>query len=199
MPGKQNVQCLAHFAPNKRRKVCWRFIRRKSYSTQGGGDTFEPGVFYCVYVCVCLRGLKSELLKAKLGANHLQPVQQSTYLCAINRNSFVRTLASDVMPATLHAMSLKEIPNQLLRCEIPKHFAVTILVCRNFSSFHEKRTEKWDRKLRQLSRSCHCKEKEIRHLLIQLVDLFGIRDFIEKFVRVSLFGCQKNPIIGKNS
>ena len=32
----------------------------------------------------------------------------SIYLCAISLNSFVSTLASDVIPATLHAISLKK-------------------------------------------------------------------------------------------
>jgi hypothetical protein len=50
---------------------------------------------------------KSEIQKFSCQSINKKNCNKSKYLCAISRSSFVKTFASDVIPATLQAISLK--------------------------------------------------------------------------------------------
>ena len=56
-----------------------------------------------VLINVVRKHLKAEQRRSELLSN------KHSYLWAMSRSSLVKTLASDVIPATLHAMSLKQV------------------------------------------------------------------------------------------
>lgn len=83
------------------------------------------------------------------------------YLCAISRSSFVRTLASDVIPATLQAMSLKDNKRPHHNVRISEVFIFVY-----WESF--------------------CSTV---HSLIELVDLLREKDLIQQLVDVTSLCC----------
>lgn len=92
------------------------------------------------------------------------------YLCAISRSSFVSTLASDVMPATLQAMSLQEMSTH------------KTMACQN--NKYSNMLSDWR------SRVCGSV-----HSLIELVDLLREEDLVKQLVDVASLCCQQHSII----